>query len=526
MITVLTLLPLIGALVLLASCRSREAARFTAMLFAVLSLVLVALLWFGFNPSTPGMQFQEWHEWAPSLGIDYHVGMDGLSLLMLSLSAIVVLMSLAASWANQQQDRIYYALVLFLQSGLFGTFTALNFVHWFIFWELSLIPAYFLIRLWGGSKRARAANQFFLYTMVGSVALLLAFLALFLATGRFDFVDLAGLAQNGQLYSSLAQNLHAFGNPSHLAMLLFWGAFLGFAVKTPVVPFHTWLPAAYAEAPSETTMLLTGAMSKMGVYGFLRILLPIFPQQMEEARTALLWLGVATIVLPAFAAWVQKDLKRTFAYSSVNHLGYCVLGVCAAAQFYGAEPELGTEKAAALTGVLLQVFSHAITAAALFWFIALLERRTAGLHPSTQPQRAGSPGGLRGIDDFGGLRKVVPVFSGLMGIAIFASLGLPGLNGFPGEFLIFKGGFALAPWAASVSVLGLLMTAVFLLAVIQKVFSGPVNPRWQALPDLTLTERLALAPVIALMFVIGLYPQIISGMVSGAVTQWVAGARF
>jgi NADH-quinone oxidoreductase subunit M len=511
MITVLTLLPLVGGLVLLASCRSRESARFTAMLFAGLSFVLVALVWFGFNPATPGMQFQEWHEWAPSLGIAYHVGVDGLSLLMLSLSAIVVLMSLAASWANPKQNCTYFALVLFLESGLFGTFTALNFVHWFIYWELSLIPAFFLIRLWGGPKRARAANQFFLYTMVGSVALLLAFLALFLATGRFDIVDLAGLAHNGQLFSSMTQNLHWSGNANHLGMLLFWAAFLGFAVKTPVVPFHTWLPAAYAEAPSETTMLLTGAMSKMGVYGFLRILLPIFPQQMEQARTALLCLAVATIVLPAFAAWAQKDLKRTFAYSSVNHLGYCVLGICSAAQFYGAEPELGTEKAAALTGVLLQVFSHALTAAALFWFIALLERRT---------------GGLRGIDDFGGLRKVVPVYTGLMGIAVFASLGLPGLNGFPGEFLIFKGAFALVPWAASVSVLGLLMTAVFLLTVIQKVFSGPVNPRWQAMPDLTITERVAAAPVIALMFVLGFCPQIVSGLVSGAVTQWVAGVRF
>jgi NADH-quinone oxidoreductase subunit M len=507
MITLLTLLPLLGGLVLLASCRSREAARVTAFLFAGLSFVEVVLLWLGFNSGTPGMQFEELHEWAPSLGIAYHVGADGLGILMVTLTALIVLISLAASWANAKQGPTYYALVLFLEAGLFGTFTALNFVNWFIFWELSLIPAYFLVRLWGGPQRARAANQFFLYTMVGSVALLLAFLALFLGTGRFDFVDLASLARNGQIFPAVAQNLHWTGSPGHLAMLLFWAAFLGFAVKTPVVPFHTWLPAAYSEAPSETTMLLTGAMSKMGVYGFLRILLPIFPQQMQQARTPLLWFAVATIVLPAFAAWAQKDLKRTFAYSSVNHLGYCVLGISAAAQLHGAEPE----RAAALTGVLLQLFSHALVAAALFWFIALLERRS---------------GGLRGIEDFGGLRKIVPVFSGLMGIAIFASLGLPGLSGFPGEFLIFKGAFALAPWPAAVSVLGLLMTAVFLLTVIQKVFSGPVNPRWQTLPDLTTAERLVLAPSMILMLVLGLYPQIVAGLVSATVTQWVAGVRF
>jgi NADH-quinone oxidoreductase subunit M len=425
---------------------------------------------------------------------------------MLVLSAIVVLMSLAASWRNEKQGGVYFALVLLLEAGLFGTFTALNFVHWFIFWELSLIPAFFLVRIWGGSGRARAAAQFFLYTMVGSVALLLAFLAIFLATGQFDFVQLAQLGQSGGLTTALGQNLHWGGSPEHLAMILFWATFLGFAVKTAVVPFHTWLPSTYAEASSETTMLLTGAMSKMGVYGFLRVLLPIFPHQMQRAMTPLLWMAVASIVLPAFAAWAQKDLKRTFAYSSINHLGYCVLGVCVAAKATGADAGLAAEKAAALTGVMLQMFSHGLTAACLFWFIALLERRS---------------GGLRGIEDFGGLRKVVPVFSGLMGIAIFASLGLPGLNGFPAEFLVFKGAFPLAAWASSVSMLGLLMTAVFLLTVIQKVFSGPVNPKWEAMLDLTFTERLALAPVIALMFVLGLYPQLITGVVHGAVMQWV-----
>ncbi len=511
MITLLTLVPLIGGLAVLALNRTGDMARLIAMVFAAAGFVFSLLFWAGLDPRNPGMQFEERHAWAPSLGISYHVGADGLSVLLLVLSALVVLMSLAASWKNERLGPVYCGLVLLLEAGLFGTFTALNFVHWFIFWELSLIPAFFLVRLWGGRRRAKAAAQFFLYTMVGSVALLLAFLAIFLATGQFDFIELAQLAQSGQLTAALAQNLHWHGSPQQLTMLLFWAVFLGFAVKTPVVPFHTWLPATYAEAPSETTMLLTGAMSKMGVYGFLRILLPIFPQEMQSALRPLEWLAVATIVLPAFAAWVQKDLKRTFAYSSINHLGYCVLGICVAAKFTGADAGLAAEKAAALTGVLLQIFSHGLTAAALFWFIALLERRT---------------GGLRGIDDFGGLRKVVPVFSGLMGIAIFASLGLPGLNGFPAEFLIFKGAFPLAVRMTAISVLGLLMTAVFLLTVIQKVFSGPVNPRWEKMPDLTLTERLALAPIIALMFVLGLYPQLITGMVHGAVTQWVAGMRF
>ena len=517
MITLLTLLPLVGALVVLLTTKLGDVARMIAMTFAVGSLAMAGLLWWGLSPANPGMQFEELHAWVPALGISYHVGVDGLGALMLVLSAIVVLMSLMASWNNEKHGPVYCALVLFLEAGLFGTFTALNFVHWFIFWELSLIPAFFLVRIWGSPRRARAAAEFFLYTMVGSVALLLAFLAIFLATGTadhpgvFDFVQLAQMGQSGQLTTALAHNLHWSGNPQHVTMLLFWAVFLGFAVKTAVVPFHTWLPSTYTEASSETTMLLTGAMSKMGVYGFLRVLLPIFPDQMQYAMKPLLWMAVASIVLPAFAAWAQKDLKRTFAYSSINHLGYCVLGVCVAAQFTGTDPGMESQKAAAVTGVLLQMFSHGITAAALFWFIALLERRT---------------GGARGLEDFGGLRRVVPVFSGLMGIAIFASLGLPGLNGFPAEFLIFKGAFPLAPRASSIAVLGLLMTAVFLLGVIQKVFSGPVNPKWAKMPDLTTTERWALAPILLLMLVLGLYPQLITGVVHSTVMQLVTGMRF
>ncbi len=506
-LTLLALLPLAGALAVLLLGRWQPAlARALAAAVATAALVITLTIWHRFDSSALGLQFVESHPWAPSLGMAYHLGVDGLGVLMLVLTAIVVLMSLAASWANPKQGPVYFALVLLLEAGLFGTFTAMNFVHWFLFWELSLIPAFFLVRLWGGADSARASTQFFLYTMVGSVALLLAFLAVFLATGSFDFIELAGLARSGQLSTALAQHL-----PSNGGMILFWAAFLGFAVKTPVVPFHTWLPATYAEAPSETTMLLTGAMSKMGIYGFLRILLPIFPEQMHRALTPLLWLAVASIVLPAFAAWAQSDLKRIFAYSSINHLGYCVLGVCVAAKMTGVDASFATEKAAALTGVLLQVFSHGLTAAAIFWFIALLERRS---------------GGLRGLNDFGGLRKAVPIFTGLMGIAIFCSLGLPGLSGFPGEFLILKGAFPLAPWATSLSLLGLLMTAVFLLTVIQKVFSGPLNNRWAAMPDLTTRELLALFPALALMFLLGLYPQLIAGPIHATVMQWAGQVRF
>lgn len=507
-LSALTILPLAGGLAVLLLGRYRQtAARILAVAVAITALMVSLVLWHDFNSDLPGMQFEEFHAWVPSLGMTYHLGADGLGILMLVLAAVVVLMSLAASWKNKTLGSTYFALVLFLEAGLFGTFTALNFLHWFLFWELSLIPAFFLVRLWGGPGRARASMQFFVYTMVGSVALLLAFLAMYVTTGTFEFTS---LAQFGDCHLAIALQQHlrwSHSSNGTTALIIFWAAFLGFAVKTPVVPFHTWLPDTYAEAPTETTMLLTGAMSKMGIYGFLRILLPIFPQQMQEMRTPLLWFAVATIILPAFAAWAQKDLKRIFAYSSINHLGYCVLAICATAKMTGADRAIVAEKSAALTGALLQVSSHALTAATLFWFVALLERRS----------------GLRGIDDFGGLRKTMPVFCGLIGIAVFASLGLPGLNGFPGEFLIFKGVFPFAGWAASLSLLGLMMTAVFLLTIMQKVFSGPLSDvQHEAAQDLTTNERWMLAPAIALMLVLGVYPQLITGKVHATVNQWAA----
>jgi NADH-quinone oxidoreductase subunit M len=503
-LTVLTFLPLIGALLIFVigeapSERNDRIARGLSLFTGIVSLLLVLVIWHKFDSGSAAMQFQERHAWVAALNIDYHLGIDGIGLLMLLLTAIVVLIAIAASWRIAGRVSLYFALVLLLESGLFGTFTALNFFHWFIFWELSLIPAFFLIKLWGGARRGPAATLFFVYTMVGSVTLLLAFLGLYLATGSFDFVDLAALARDGQLLPLIATKLSWHGmSGEHLALILFLGALLGFAVKVPLIPFHTWLPEAYAEAPTGTTILLTGAMSKMGVYGFLRILLPIFSLQMFWMRKPLLILAVATIVLSASAAFAQKDLKQIFAYSSINHLGYCLLGIFAVAGVAGGDAML-VQRSAALDGVILQMFNHGLTASALFWFVGMIEQRSDG---------------ERGLNDFGGLRAVAPVFCGLMGIALFSSLGLPGLNGFIGEFLIFKGTFPLASVAASVSVLGLLVTAIVILTILQRVFAGPLNPKWKDFADLTMGERLALFPVIALMFVLGVYPQFLLGVIN------------
>jgi NADH-quinone oxidoreductase subunit M len=512
-ISVLTVVPLVGAFTILClGGQSRKLARNTALAFSFIALALTLILWHRFDPASSGLQFEEQHAWIPAIGVQYHVGIDGLGLLMLLLSAIVVPMSIGASWEIEERAPLYFSLVLFLQAGLFGTFSALNFFHWFIYWELSLIPAFFLIRLWGGPKRGPAATQFFVYTMVGSVALLLAFLAIYQSTGKFDFIDLAELARNGQLFPALAGKLagHNFG-AEQIVLIIFFGAFLGFAVKVPLIPFHTWLPSAYSEAPTGTTMLLTGAMSKMGVYGFLRILLPIFYVQMRSRLTPLLWLAVATIVLSAYAAFAQKDLKRMLAYSSINHLGYCMLGIFAVGRFTGDDAAFAMDKTAALNGVMLQMFNHGLTAAMLFWFVALLEKRS---------------GGLRGLNDFGGLRKVAPVFCGLMGIALFSSLGLPGLNGFIGEFLILRGTFPLTTWATSLTVIGLLMTAIFILTILQRVFAGPLNEKWSQLPDLTMAERLALLAPIALMFLLGLYPQLVLGVINSTAMKMVQQLRY
>jgi NADH-quinone oxidoreductase subunit M len=499
-LTLLTVLPLAGAAIALGSGKH---ARGVALVTTLSSLALALAVWTRL-PADGSIGLVERAAWAPSLGIEYHLGVDGLGALMLVLSAIVTLMSVDAAHRVHHQPGLYFGLVLVLEAGLFGSFTALNFFHWFLFWELSLIPAFFLIKLWGGARRGPAAMQFFVYTMAGSAALLVAFLAVFVATGSMDFPHLTLLASTGELEQMIT---------AHLGPVTLWlaiGVLAGFAVKVPMIPFHTWLPAAYAEAPSPVTMLLTGAMSKMGVYGLLRIAIPLFGAQIAQIRTPLLVLAVATVVMGAWAAAAQKDLKRVFAYSSVNHLGYCLLGIFAlAVPAAGAAAQ--ASQAAALNGVILQMFNHGVTAAALFWFVAILQQRT---------------GGHRGIDDFGGLRKPAPVLAGLMGIALFSSLGLPGLNGFPGELLIFRGVFPLAWAAATVSVLGLLVTAAVILTVIQKVFWGPVPEHCVGFPDLHHGERLAMAPVIGLMLLVGILPQLIVVSVNPTVQYLLVHWRF
>ena len=467
MITVLTLAPILAAVVILVMPEGR--ARAVALGGALLSLALTVCLLLRFEVGE-GLQFVEKTAWIPALDVDYFVGLDGTNALVLLLAALLAPLVVLASWKHTDRPRTYFALLCLQFTGLFGTFTALNFFHWFLYWELALVPAFFLIKLFGkGEDRHRAAMNFFLFTVVGSVAMLLGFLFLYQQTETFDFIS---LAKSGV-------DVHP---------LIFCAIVAGLWVKVPLAPLHIWQAPAYAAAPAPVAMLLTGVMSKMGVYGFLRLVVPIFPTQLQQHATALMALALVTILWGAFLALRQTDLKRVLAFSSLNHVAYCVLGVGALG--IAANGLKVDAHALAMQGVILQMFAHGIAAAGLFYLVGLLEARS----------------GSRGLGDFGGLSAVTPRFAAAFFLLTFCSLGLPFMAGFAAEFLIFSGSFAVAPGITAVATVGLLTTAVFLLAMLQKVFTGPTPERHQAMADLTLRETLIVVPLLILVFWAGISP--------------------
>lgn len=493
LLSLLIFSPWLGALVLALLKLSPKASRGVGLAFSLSTLGLGLAAAAQFSPGATGLQLVEQHPWIASLHVNYHLGLDGLSLLLVLLTGLVAPTALMAAWRDDRDVRLYQILFLLLQGAALGVFLTLDFFPWFVFWELSLVPAFFLIKLWGGAGASRAAYQFVIYTIGGSAFMLAAFAAFYVAAGTLDFTQLAALRADGTLAARLGGTA---------ATIAFVGVFLGLAVKVPLFPFHTWLPSAYAEAPTGTSMFLTGVMSKMGVYGFLRILWPLFPAQLHAVAVPLLWLALGGVVLGALAAMRQTDLKRMIAYSSVNHLSYCLLALFAVAAMTKPAPEAA---ASALSGAILQVFNHGLSASALFFCLGVLASRN---------------GGARGLNDFGGVRTAMPIFAGLCGIAMFSSLGLPGLNGFVGEFLIFRGVFGLVPWAAAVATIGLLATALFLLTFWQRVFHGPVRGAVASFRDVDALEIVTLLPAIALMFVLGVYPQLLAGLINPLITGW------
>jgi len=475
-----TFAPLVAAfLIVLTPSTNARLIKWTALVGSLVSLALVLEAVFQFNPSGY-FQFIEHHAWVPSLRLEYAVAMDGLSLLVVLLTAIIAPISILASWKlkTPEKTKSYFALLSLQFTGLFGAFTALSFYHWFIFWEMSLIPGFFLIKLFGGPRRHHAALSFVLFTVLGSIPMLLGFQYLFFKTNTFDFVLLSGMAHKGLMPSLVG--------PSY--SWIFFAILLGLIVKVPLFPLHIWQPETYTQAPAPVSMIFSALLSKLGVYGFLRIIMFIFPDALEMYARPLLVLALATVLLGAFAALRQNDLKKLLAYSSLNHVAYCIFG-CAVIASYGGHAVIGA-RTIIIQGVILQMFTHGITVAGLFYLAGILEGKT----------------GTTIFDNCGGLRKNMPRYATLFSIFAFSSLGLPFLAGFSSEFLIFYGVFAIKPLVASVAVIALLITALFLLSLLQKLFTGPLTASCQKLDDISTGQIWIVIPLVVLIFWVGLAP--------------------
>ncbi len=477
-LSIILFTPLVGALVLLLIPRdNKDAIRWVANLFALagflISLPLVP--WFWQLRFQPGFKFMEGsaNNWIPSIGAGYQLGIDGISFLLIILTTLLGWISILSSWtAIEERVKEYYVWFLVLQTGMLGVFMALDFFLFFVFWEAMLVPMYLLIGIWGGPRKLYAAIKFFLYTLLGSVLMLLGILFLYFhhhsVTGVYTFSIPA-------LYQTAPQI------PFSHAIWLFLAFFIGFAIKVPMFPFHTWLPDAHVEAPTAGSVILAGVLLKMGTYGFLRFSLPFFPDVVRHptVRGWMIALSIIAIIYGALVSLMQKDMKKLVAYSSVSHLGFCTLGIFVLNQ-------------AGLSGSVLQQVNHGISTGALFLIVGILyERRHT-----------------REIAEYGGISSVMPVYATITMIMFLSSMGLPLLNGFIGEFTILTGAFAANRAWAAWAVPGVVLAAAYLLWLYQRVFFGPVtNPRNEHLRDLTPREVLYFAPLVIAAFWIGLYPK-------------------
>ncbi len=462
MLSLLLACPLIGMLIVLLLPKTAVAAiRLTAILSTGLALMLGTAILSAFEPAT-GLQFVERVAWIPQINASYHLGVDGLSMPMVLLTVILGFLACLASWSIGERHKEYFALYLLLELGMLGTFVALDLFLFYIFWEIVLVPMYFLIGIWGGGRREYSAFKFFVYTLAGSLGMLLAILALYLRAGTFDLLALRQLG-------------HGF--PLAFQQLWFVAFFIGFAVKVPVFPFHTWLPDAHVDAPTPISVLLAGVLLKMGGYGFLRIAYPIFPDAARWFGPMMALLAVVNIVYGAFCAMAQTDFKRLVAYSSVSHMGFVLLG-------------LSSFTMTGLHGALLQMFNHGIITGGMFLLVGVLYDRAH----------------TRELAAFGGLGARVPVFSGLLMFFSLASLGLPGLSGFVSEFLVLAGTFGVWKAHTMIAVIGIVVTAAFFLTALQQVLLGPLNPAWRTMPDANLREVISLVPLLGIILAVGLYP--------------------
>ncbi|MCZ6464170.1 MAG: NADH-quinone oxidoreductase subunit M [Proteobacteria bacterium] len=509
LLSVITFLPLATGLLLLASgvlagfVRSdglppavwRAVALSSSLLTFVVSVVG---LWGGFDPEQSGFQFVERTPWMAAYGVNYFVGVDGVSLVLVLLTSFLMPVILLASWNDITKSlRTYVFFMLFLETGMLGAFVSLNLLQFYIFWEVMLVPMYFIIGIWGGPRRVYAAIKFFLFTMFGSLLMLVAMLVVYWLNfdqGGVLNLDLVSVPETASGLALLDTAIPVTGEGAPWFKTQFWlfAAFaLAFGIKVPMVPFHTWLPDAHVEAPTAGSVVLAGVLLKMGTYGFVRFALPLFPVAAVEFVPFFFALSLIGIVYGSLVAMVQQDVKRLVAYSSVAHLGFVMLGIFA----------LNLQ---GVTGSVLQMVNHGLSTGALFLLVGFLyERRHT-----------------RQISDFGGIARPMPVYAALFGIVTMSSIGLPALNGFVGEFLILLGTFAANAWVAAAAALGVILAAAYMLWMYRRVFFGPIeNPENRGLIDLSWRERTVMVAMIVPIVWIGVHPEPLLRRIEPSVMQ-------
>ncbi len=473
-LSIVTFTPLVGALIMLFFPKDWKNFHMKfATLVAFIGFLVSVPLWFGYDTANGGFQFIEDHQWIQAIGARYIFGVDGISLLLLLLTTFLGFIAILSSWtAIKERVKEYYIFMLVLQTGMLGVFVSLDFFLFYIFWEVMLVPMYFIIGVWGGPQKLYAAIKFFLYTLLGSVIMLLGILALYFyngaVTGAYTF-DVRIFHQLGSLPDWF-----------NLQVWIFVSFFVGFAIKVPFFPFHTWLPDAHVEAPTAGSVILAGVLLKMGTYGFVRFSMPIMPQATKLFLPYLLIICIIGVIYGAMVAMVQKDWKKLVAYSSVSHLGFSMVGVFAL-NWYG------------ISGGVLQMINHGLSTGALFLIVGLVyERRHT-----------------RMISEYGGLSKVIPVFATYFMIIMLSSIGLPTLNGFIGEFSVLLGAIQLDQkiWAV-LTATGIILGAAYMLWLYQRTMFGKLdNPENEKLKDLSFREVMTLLPIVILCFWIGLYPK-------------------
>jgi len=472
-LTIVTFTPAVGALLLLFYNREHvRSIRMFALIVTLVTFVFSLHLVSHFDSSNPDFQFGLKIPWMPSFGIDYSMGIDGISLFLILLTTLLTPLAILASWSVHERLKEYFMFMLLLETGMIGVFAALDFFLFYVFWEVMLIPMYFLIGVWGGERRIYAAMKFVLYTMIGSVLMLVAIIALYFihgdATGTFtfSFPQIASALASGRVVLSPA-----------IELWLFLAFFLAFAIKVPLFPFHTWLPDAHVEAPTAGSVLLAGVLLKMGTYGLVRFNLPLFPHVSHLFAPLISMLAIVGIIYGALVAMVQPDLKKLVAYSSVSHLGFIVLGIF-------------SFTVQGLEGAVYQMLNHGISTGALFLLVGVIyDRRHTRL-----------------IEEFGGLANRMPVYAAFFLIVTLSSIGLPGLNGFVGEFLVLLGTFGTNHVRATIAAIGVILSAVYMLWMYQRVMWGEIrNERNASLLDLVGREHAMLIPLLIMMFWMGIY---------------------